>query len=1165
MLAACLMLAMLLTLLSTPALADVTFVDPSNAAVNPYLNTVTIYKWTRHQNSSTLPRDNKEHPVLLVWPNGNTYRWWVDGSSAGKHKVNDKDHECFVSGNFPTDAEYPNPGSMTAEADSFYTLGNVSNVFIEYAGTDSSNGNQPKYKIGTTAFGTRKYLDGWDRDSGDEIIWQYDKNRTSNNSNQMNWTFVGSGGNRGYSKNVKDRYFKVICNTSGADVCFCFDDSGNWLTTLEFGSDWDTMGQMQVYTGEKLTFSAITSDYTVTEANGVFNVDGGVILWEGVTLTVMPGAVLSIDGTFYNNGTIHNYGTILVQDGSRVTRYMPKDKLTAGQIICDGNKVDVQESLNAEHKKKTTDLANLKADLETKTNAYLAAERSLTTARNELNAILNNGIHKAELEKRESALKDAHSASQDQQETVRLIEEDLKAARDAGNSREIVRLEAKLKAANNELLVRENAVAEAQVHYDTYYEACGAKAKEEVCLGLESSMALQELELAEIQEAIESTEKRLAQLEAGGAGNTASSVVEGEGVLILTTGARMETGMGHHSLQIKDGGSLVCGGTLLCPGGLYVENSKVHVMNSGNLFLEYHMKQNILNLEKLELRNPHTLEAGFIGMGVNSDSTSSMELVGNCVVRVDGVLRYATHPIKSRSSASASASVTGIYEGEGIWSTQSGPTMAQDVDGTIIEYWSSTEYRKIYTDGTVEHRNGNASTITSTDQDGFTKTITKAFNGSAMSGITETVTKDGIKYGEITKDGSGLITGGWAKLKAMANGALTFASDGDKWIYVSAANAFLEGENPTASLGDYTAYYWDERATKTFELKNNQTEASGTYKTADGAGSFAYALKGGAGSTYGDWAWSEETRTYSDHTEALGRGIGIYSAGLSKKIESANYTGGAFAGASYRCESAYYQNSGSWEKGELLWTVTAKSGIDQVYTCRALEQGTGELVVYRGTAETPYQTAITFNAASKNLPYPAKYVGGAAEFSKAASDYPLPMREKIESGDNYGWNTEWMTYKVPMTTGDPVEFTDESCLYKAVTEYPNNAKTIITRYYIEDVNWKNHETHENWADSDVVLIWTAISANGEVTKCYAKPEKTEEADKYTNVGNEYQSMRWVLKLAEREAGTERTFTNWTALNYSSRPDPTDFLVSSDLPDTERYTTGSITKSWTEAP
>ena len=92
--------------------------------------------------------------------------------------------------------------------------------------------------------------------------------------------------------------------------------------------------EFAIWVGEPVYYAAITTDYTVRSGE-VLNIDGETILMDGVTLTIEPGAVLSVQGTFINNGTILNCGTVYLREEACM---MPLDatKSYAGKIICVG-------------------------------------------------------------------------------------------------------------------------------------------------------------------------------------------------------------------------------------------------------------------------------------------------------------------------------------------------------------------------------------------------------------------------------------------------------------------------------------------------------------------------------------------------------------------------------------------------------------------------------------------------------------------------------------------------------------------------------------------------------------------------------------------------------------------------------------------------------------
>ena len=92
-----------------------------------------------------------------------------------------------------------------------------------------------------------------------------------------------------------------------------------------------------MYVGFPKKYSVITKNWTIRK-DYVLNVEDNVLLGDGVTLTVEEGAVLSVEGTMFYNGTIINKGTIVLQKGASLTPFDPTDSST-NNIICDGGDI----------------------------------------------------------------------------------------------------------------------------------------------------------------------------------------------------------------------------------------------------------------------------------------------------------------------------------------------------------------------------------------------------------------------------------------------------------------------------------------------------------------------------------------------------------------------------------------------------------------------------------------------------------------------------------------------------------------------------------------------------------------------------------------------------------------------------------------------------------
>lgn len=86
------------------------------------------------------------------------------------------------------------------------------------------------------------------------------------------------------------------------------------------------------------TKDSTTGGYTHSIQSGnVLNVRDDTYIPEGTTVIVEPGAVMLIDGaTLYNNGTILNYGTIVLQNNSAITR-LEIASARGGNLYCEGS------------------------------------------------------------------------------------------------------------------------------------------------------------------------------------------------------------------------------------------------------------------------------------------------------------------------------------------------------------------------------------------------------------------------------------------------------------------------------------------------------------------------------------------------------------------------------------------------------------------------------------------------------------------------------------------------------------------------------------------------------------------------------------------------------------------------------------------------------------
>lgn len=117
-------------------------------------------------------------------------------------------------------------------------------------------------------------------------------------------------------------------------ICWDGDEMGGIEThTSMTRSHWSNW---KMYIGKTHRLSVIDRDYTI-QAGAVMYARDNLLLLDGVNLTIAPGGILCVKGTFLCNGVINNCGTIVVDPGSLITSLQP-DNSNSGQINCYGAK-----------------------------------------------------------------------------------------------------------------------------------------------------------------------------------------------------------------------------------------------------------------------------------------------------------------------------------------------------------------------------------------------------------------------------------------------------------------------------------------------------------------------------------------------------------------------------------------------------------------------------------------------------------------------------------------------------------------------------------------------------------------------------------------------------------------------------------------------------------
>ena len=386
-----LMLAAMLEISAPFASADDTQ-DKANSDFTKGCYDQFFCEWKRVTKKSDLPsRDNLWHPIIISYVyNGAEYyfdmsgsqfinRWpnrWVD---ADKQKYNGT--YGFNSKKW-SDVQtiYHCPSLNDKNINSFVTMGtSITNVAITYlTDNDEEDRKEPTYLIGRDVDWTNvRDEDGNIRKEAaaqvlvrcpvyrlaDAASFTYDEysdyrfegvalDTINGNSYKLaektykgfnKWSFItkDSSDKDYYNWNLSDDKLRVVSiEDKDWDCCWVYEKQSVIFSDEETVMDYDN-GEFTVWIGTVKNMPTLNSNFTVEE-NQMLNLDNDVMINEGVTLTISPGASMTIDTTLYNNGTIINYGTVFLLEGGTIRTFCPMVNGVAsqncGKLVCSGKK-----------------------------------------------------------------------------------------------------------------------------------------------------------------------------------------------------------------------------------------------------------------------------------------------------------------------------------------------------------------------------------------------------------------------------------------------------------------------------------------------------------------------------------------------------------------------------------------------------------------------------------------------------------------------------------------------------------------------------------------------------------------------------------------------------------------------------------------------------------
>ena len=255
---------------------------------------------------------------------------------------------------------------IDVEQEVFYTADYMNTPALRYNSTGGSAGNgreshyhnAPYYdlKLCDNSAGDGKLTELYARyrpdadksDAGEELLaFRF----VSNYADSTPLFFVGHEHHDNVDKNKyvigalhdkEDEGRNAYLNVDAFRVNLMDGDPGDKFHWTGKGTYYSFSQEFYVYYGDKVAFDAVR-DAQVIEGDSVESIEGGNILTlaRGSTLTVRDGGILSVGGTFFNDGTIRveKGGTLLVKKNASITPWDCAAKV--GNIVCDGGDVIV--------------------------------------------------------------------------------------------------------------------------------------------------------------------------------------------------------------------------------------------------------------------------------------------------------------------------------------------------------------------------------------------------------------------------------------------------------------------------------------------------------------------------------------------------------------------------------------------------------------------------------------------------------------------------------------------------------------------------------------------------------------------------------------------------------------------------------------------------------
>ena len=265
--------------------------DGGSSSAEVTYETKTIYHWSRfYSKDQLLQFKGMSVPVLIMWGGSDQNGYYTHGST--------------VYGARTKDSAYIQYG-----ADEFYTQDDCEAWNMWVLGT----GDRHTINFQMQSYDGTKWID----ESGDTLKFNsYSKRDTFSISFGAE---KGTSDYTGYNEHTKKGYSMIMRQCTGSDMEWEFHTDH---IEADSDSSWD-YDQWIVYINDYTLENAQLDSYTV-QSGTTLQLKGDVLLKDGADLQIMPGAVVSVEGNFFNNGNIWNFGTLIIKENATLAYFDPQ-------------------------------------------------------------------------------------------------------------------------------------------------------------------------------------------------------------------------------------------------------------------------------------------------------------------------------------------------------------------------------------------------------------------------------------------------------------------------------------------------------------------------------------------------------------------------------------------------------------------------------------------------------------------------------------------------------------------------------------------------------------------------------------------------------------------------------------------------------------------------